>query len=62
MLHMESLRNTRLNETFTLVVIYTSIMSIMAIVVEMCWKIHQMDVKTELMNGFIEEDVYIEYP
>ena len=24
------------------------------------WKIHQMDVKTTFLNGFIEEEVYIE--
>jgi hypothetical protein len=48
------------DETFAPVARYTSIMSIMAIAIEMCWKIHQMDVKTTFMNGFIEEEVYIE--
>jgi hypothetical protein len=33
----------------------------MAIAAKMCWKIHQMDVKTSFLNGFIEE-VYIEQP
>ena len=28
----------------------------------MRWKIHQMDVKTTLLNDMIEEDVYIEKP
>ena len=28
----------------------------------MGWKIHQMDVKTIFLNGFIEEEVYIEQP
>ncbi len=28
----------------------------------MGWKIHQMDVKTTLLNGMIEEEVCIEHP
>ena len=28
----------------------------------MKWKIHQMDVKMIFINGFIEEEVYIEQP
>ena len=28
----------------------------------MGWHIHQMDVKTTLLNGIIEEEVYIEQP
>jgi hypothetical protein len=29
---------------------------------EMSWRIHQMDVKTAFLNGFIKEEVYIEKP
>jgi len=47
-------------ETFDSVVQYTSICSIISIVAEMGWKIHQMDVKTAFLNGFIQEVVYIE--
>jgi hypothetical protein len=50
------------DETFSPVVIYTSIRSIMSIAVEMTWKIHQMDVKPTFLNGLIEEEVYIEQP
>jgi len=50
------------DETFAPVVRYTSVTSIMAIAVEMGWKIHQMDVKTSFLNGLIEEEVYIEQP
>ena len=32
---------------------YTSIHSIISIAAEMGWKIHQMDVKTTFLNGFI---------
>ena len=44
-------------ETFSLVVRYTSIRTIM-----MKWELHQMDVKTAFLNGVIEEEVYIEQP
>jgi hypothetical protein len=50
------------DETFAPVARYTSIQSIMAIAAEMGWNIHQMDVKTAFLNGFIEEEVYIEQP
>ena len=40
-------------ETFAPVARYTSIRSIISIAAEMGWKIHQMDVKTAFLNGFI---------
>ena len=48
------------DETFAPVARYTSIQMIMAIAVEMGWRIHQMDVKTAFLNGILEEEVYIE--
>jgi hypothetical protein len=36
------------------------IRSIIYIAEEMGWRIHQMDVKTAFLNGFIEDEVYIE--
>jgi hypothetical protein len=50
------------DETFTPVARYTSIMSIIAIEVEMGRSIHQMDVKIAFLNDFINEEVYIEQP
>jgi hypothetical protein len=47
-------------ETFSPVARYTSIRDILAIVVVMKWKVHQMDVKTTFMNGVVEEEVYVE--
>ena len=41
---------------------YTSIRPILALSTVMKWKIHQMDVKTTLLNGIVEKEVYIEYP
>eukprot|EP00253_Pinus_taeda_P020612 PITA_20612 len=49
-------------DSFALVARYTSICSIISITAEMGWKIHQMDVKTAFLNGFIQEEVYIEQP
>jgi hypothetical protein len=50
------------DETFAPVARYTFIKTIIAIAAEMGWRIHQMDVKTAFLNGFIEEEVYIEKP
>ena len=41
------------DETFAPVAHYTSIRALISIVVEMGWKIHQMDVKTAFLNGII---------
>ena len=49
-------------ETFAPVVRYTSIRSILALDTIMKCKIHQMDVKTTLLNGVIVEEVYVEQP
>ena len=46
-------------ETFAPVARYSSIRSILALLVQMGWQIHQMDVKTTFLNGVIEEEVYI---
>ena len=47
-------------ETFAPVARYSSIRTIPALSAQMGWHIHQMDVKTAFLNGFIEEEVYIE--
>jgi hypothetical protein len=49
-------------ETFTPVARYTSIRTIITLAAKMKWKLHQMDVKTAFLNGFIKEEVYIEQP
>ena len=28
----------------------------------MKWKVHQMDVKTDFLNGVVEQEVYVEQP
>ena len=41
---------------------YTSIRTILSLVVFMKWKVHQMDVKTTLLDSVVEEEVYVEQP
>ena len=47
-------------ETFAPVVRYSSIQTIISLAVEMCRRVHQMDIKTAFLNEVIEEEVYIE--
>ena len=49
-------------ETFAPVACYSSITSMISIVAEMGWRIHQMDVKTAFLNGVLQEEVYLEQP
>ena len=49
------------DETFAPVARYASIRIVIAIVAEMGWKIHKMDVKTAFLNDILEE-LYIEQP
>ena len=49
-------------ETFTPIARYTSIRLVLAMAAVMKWKIHQMDVKTNFLNGVLEEEVYVEQP
>ena len=49
-------------EMFALIARYTFIRLVLAIDVVMKWKVHQMDVKTNFLNGVVEEEVYVEQP
>eukprot|EP00253_Pinus_taeda_P006802 PITA_06802 len=49
-------------ETFAPVARYSSIQMILALLAQMGWHIHQMDVKNAFLNRIIEEEVYIEQP
>jgi hypothetical protein len=49
-------------ETFAPVARYTSIRTIVALAAKMKWKLHQMDVNIDFLNGVIKEEVYIEKP
>ena len=50
------------DETFAPVARYTTIRTIISLVVVFGWKLHYMDVKTSFLNGKIEKEVYIEQP
>ena len=49
-------------ETFAPATRYTSIRTVITLASNMKWKLHQMDIKTEILNGVIEEEVYIKQP
>ena len=49
-------------ETFAPIARYASIITILALDRVMKWKIHQMDVKTSLLNGLVGEEVYVGQP
>ena len=48
------------DETFAPVARFSSIKAVISVVAEMGWKIHQMDVKTAFLNGFLQEEIYLE--
>jgi hypothetical protein len=49
-------------ETFAPVARYSSIGTVISLAAKMDWHVHQMDVKTALLNEVIDEEVYIEQP
>ena len=48
------------DETFAPVARYSFVRVILAISTQMGWKVHQMDVKTALLNEVVEEEIYVE--
>ena len=46
-------------ETFAPIARYTSMRSILFVAGVMKWKIHQMDVKTDFLNGIVEEESHV---
>ncbi|KAG8480412.1 hypothetical protein CXB51_025085 [Gossypium anomalum] len=49
-------------ETFALVARLDTIRLLVTLTAQMKWKIHQLDVKSAFLNGFLEEEIYVEQP
>jgi hypothetical protein len=50
------------NETFSLVARLDTIRMVLAIATQHNWKVYQMDVKSTFLNGYLEEEVYVQQP
>ena len=50
------------DETFAPLTRMESIMILLALACHLEFKLYQMDVKTNFLNGFLKEDVYIAQP
>ena len=50
-----------LNETFALVAHMDTVKIVLAIVAQNKWLVYQMDVKSTFLNGYLDEEVYVEY-
>ncbi|KAG8478753.1 hypothetical protein CXB51_028642 [Gossypium anomalum] len=49
-------------ETFVPVARLDTIRLLVALAAQMQWKIHQLDMKSAFLNGFVEEEIYIDQP
>ena len=50
------------NETFAPVAHMDTARTVLAIAVQNKWHVYQMDVKSAFLNGYLEEEVYVEQP
>ena len=51
-----------INDTFGHVALMDTFITIMAIITQNKWHVYQMDVKLTFLNGYLEEEVYVEQP
>lgn len=49
-------------EVFAPVIRLETIRLVLALAAQNGWEVHQMDVKSAFLNGFLDEEVYIEQP
>ena len=50
------------NETFAPVARMDTVRIVLDIVAQNKWHVHQMDVKSAFLNGYLQEEVYVEQP
>lgn len=50
------------SETFAIVARLDTIRMLLALAVQQGWVIHQMDVKSAFLNGYLEEEIFVEQP
>ena len=48
------------SKTFTLVARLDTIRMLLALAAQKGWNIHQMDVKLAFLNGYLEEDIFVD--
>ena len=50
------------SDTFAPVARHDTIRLLVALAAKMGWKIYHLDVKSAFLNGFLEENIYVEQP
>ncbi|XP_043805248.1 uncharacterized protein LOC122721479 [Manihot esculenta] len=50
------------SDTFALVARIETIRLLLAIAAQKGWKVYQLDIKSAFLNGFLEEEIYVEQP
>ena len=50
------------NETFSPISRMDRVITVLAIAPQNKWHVYQMDVKSKFLNGYIEEEAYVEQP
>jgi hypothetical protein len=54
--------DTDYGETFAPVARLDTVRTLLAIATQHKWQVYQMDVKSSFLNGFLEEEVYVDQP
>ena len=50
------------NETFAPVACMDTVRTVLAIAAKNKWNVYQMDVESAFLNGYLEEELYVEQP
>ena len=50
------------NETFAPIARMDTVRTVLSIAAQNKWHVHQMDVKLAFLNGYLDEEVYVEQP